>query len=663
MILGLITTALLFMTTWVLTRITRPSGMVEPLLTGILLLAVQIVVLGVVLSTFTVFNQIMIWAGAAVAWALIIGSAAWLIPAWRNSLRLEKPAIRIPLLFTEIWQADSRSKLILFPALATFVFLAALNLWLVVRLTPHEWDSMTYHLARVGYYLQHGTLAYYDATFWAQVVHPQNSAILLSFVMLVSDLNENLTQLVQYIAYGVCVIAVYGIGRQIGNTILESLFGALVFGLLIEGLLQATTTQNDMVIAATVGIATYHLFAARQAQWRTHLALAGLAIAFALGVKSAVLLAFPSLGLIAFYTIFRGQPFALASRRVAILGIATSLATLVVTLPVGYLENLRVFGNPLGPSGVRTAVSFEGMSLAAIAQEGTRNLVRYAYDFLSLDGMKGRMVYTFQQQARTFITSLIIGMGLDVAEGTRALFVLQKAPSAHEGFAYWGILGFGVVWLGVFILLLPRIGNADAKVLAVALLLFTLTQAFAGPYDPWRGRYFMTGAIFGTPAIGYLLRGRRYLLVMLYLTVLMGLGSYSAVQAIILRDNRPLISYTYETDTAAIPIESALVKDRLGQMSTQRGGYYEIIQAYESLVPQGATVAHLLPLEYYEYPFFGEHLNRRLIALNSFVKGHQPIPQEADYLLFAARQLPPEVGDVLLGTDKWSGEFYLRTLR
>jgi len=660
---GFLTIALLLLTTWLLTRFTRPSGVVESLLTGFLLVACQIVIIGVALSAGNVFNQHIAWAGGILAWGIVVGGAAWLIPAWRTTLRMDTTGAGVRRFFSDLAQADGRSKLILFPALATVLCLALLNLWLVFRLTPHEWDSMTYHLARVGYYLEHGNLRYYDATFWAQVVHPQNSAILLSFVMVMSDLNENLTQIVQYLAYGVCVVAVYGIGRQIGNSRIEALFSAVVFGLLIEGILQATTTQNDMVIAATIGIATYHLLAARQVRWQVHLALAGVAIAFALGVKSAVLVAFPSLALLAFYSAFKGQIISFGTRRIAILGGTTVLAALLVTLPVGYLENLRVFGNPLGPPTVRTAVSFEGMSPPAIIQEGTRNLVRYAYDFLSLDGMKGRAVYTFQQQVRSILTRPIAGMDLDVAEGTRALFVLQKAPSAHEGFAYWGILGFGVVWLGVFLVFLPRMGNTDAKVLGVALLLFTLTQAFAGPYDPWRGRYFMTGAIFATPAIGYLLRGRNYLVVTFYLTVLMALGSYSAVQAIILRDNRPLISYIYETDSAAIPIESALVKSRLGQMSTQRGGYYEIIQAYEALVPQGATVAHLLPLEYYEYPFFGDHLTRRLIPLNSFVNGHQPIPPEADYLLFAARQLPPEAGDVLLGTDKWSGEFYVRQLR
>lgn len=661
MFLGIITTALFLLTTWLLTRLTRSSGMVESMLTGVLLLAVQIVVAGVALSTFYLFNQTTAWMVSALAWAALMGGMAWFIPAWRKQLTLSRPAL--PLLLRELWHADGRAKAILFPACVTFLCLALLNLWLLFRLTPHEWDSMTYHLARVGYYLQHGTLRYYDATFWAQVVHPQNSAILLSFVMLMSGLNENLTQLVQYIAYGVSVLSVYGIGREIGNGRLEALWGAVVFGLLIEGLLQATTTQNDMVMAAMVGIATYHLFAARQERRHIHLSLAAIAIAFAVGVKSAVLLAFPSLGVLALYVMLRGQSFGVGMGRLAWGAAATALAALLVTLPVGYLENWRVFGNPLGPPTVRTAVSFEGLSPSAIVREGTRNLVRYGYDFLSLDGMKGRGIYIFQQQARSWLTTPIAGMGLDVAEGTRALFVLQKSPSAHEGFAYWGILGFSVVWGGVLLLLFPRIGTNDAKVLAIAFLLFTFAQAFAGPYDPWRGRYFMTGAIFATPAIGYLLRGRRYGVVTLYLTIMMALGSFSAWQAIILRDNRPLIRYTYETDTAAIPIESALAKERLAQLSTQRGGYYEIIQQYEALVPADATVAHLLPLEYYEYPFFGEHLTRRLIPLNSFVKGHLPLPPEADYLLFAARQLPPETGDILLGTDKWSGEFYLRKLR
>ncbi|MGA1871724.1 MAG: hypothetical protein ACMUJM_24615 [bacterium] len=50
------------------------------------------------------------------------------------------------------------------------------------------------------------------------------------------------------------------------------------------------------------------------------------------------------------------------------------LAVCIFGLPVGYLENYRHFGHPIGPQDVRKAHSFEGESIDYIARNGTKNL-------------------------------------------------------------------------------------------------------------------------------------------------------------------------------------------------------------------------------------------------------------------------------------------------
>ena len=65
-----------------------------------------------------------------------------------------------------------------------------------------------------------------------------------------------------------------------------------------------------------------------------------------------------------------------------------------------------------------------------------------------------------------------------------------------------------------------------------------------------------------------------------------------------------------------------------------------------------------LPEESDEYPLFEEGLTRRLIPINSFRLGRQPLPDVADYLLFSSAVTPVQPADVHLGED-----WYLRTLR
>ena len=96
----------------------------------------------------------------------------------------------------------------------------------------------------------------------------------------------------------------------------------------------------------------------------------------------------------------------------------------------------------------------------------------------------------------------------------------------------------------------------------------------------------------------------------------------------------------------------------MDQLTTNCRKYYEPVKRYEALVPPGATVAVCLLEDALEYPLFGEKLTRTLIPVNSFLKGLQPIPANADFLLFTSQILTPLRDDEFLG-ETW----YLRKLK
>jgi hypothetical protein len=86
-------------------------------------------------------------------------------------------------------------------------------------------------------------------------------------------------------------------------------------------------------------------------------------------------------------------------------------------------------------------------------------------------------------------------------------------------------------------------------------------------------------------------------------------------------------------------------------------------------VPDTATVALGTINDDFEYPLFGKNLTRKLIPINPFERGLQPIPKEADYLFFAKSVIKPLPTDLRLGTDTlrkdivYRGEdYYLRKL-
>ena len=74
----------------------------------------------------------------------------------------------------------------------------------------------------------------------------------------------------------------------------------------------------------------------------------------------------------------------------------------------------------------------------------------------------------------------------------------------------------------------------DARMLALAAVLFLFSQAYAGPYDPWRGRYFAIAAIFAVPIVGVCLQTQKRFL-RGYLVLIVLAGCVSAMTAVVLR--------------------------------------------------------------------------------------------------------------------------------
>jgi hypothetical protein len=100
----------------------------------------------------------------------------------------------------------------------------------------------------------------------------------------------------------------------------------------------------------------------------------------------------------------------------------------------------------------------------------------------------------------------------------------------------------------------------------------------------------------------------------------------------------------------------------------------DITKAYarfDSIVPRDAIVALATINDDYEYPLWGKEFRRKLVPINPFEKGLQPIPTEAGYLFFSKKVIKPLPNDIRLGTDTTLNEhiivrgedYYLRKLK
>ena len=648
-IIGFCTTAIL------IARAFKPASVPEFLLVGFTALSSIVITSGYILSSFDQLAVVAWWAALSVLWLIlsivILGSRGGNERTDVGSL-LQQSWMRIRLWYGNL---SIFEKGLLLPPLITLVLLGCINVMLVVFVAPHNWDSLAYHLPRMAYYLQHGNLNFFEANYPAQVVHPKNSTILFLYTYLVSGRNENLIQLVQYLSYWVSVVSVYGISRRLGGDITASVLSAAVFGLLIEGLMQAVTTQNDLIWIVFLAVATYALVSYRSESRREYLILGAVAIALSLGVKATSVLAIPSVMIVAVYALSAWKQPGRASRESAVLIVAAMAGLSLFALPAGYYGNIERFGNPVAPPQVISDDSFFGSDVGKVMKEGSRNVLRYSVDFISLDGLPPSGIPLKAHRLLRFLPVQVLklaGIAKDTSRPVPPGFDPQKVPAAHEDLSTWGALGFGLIWIAILkALLTAREGRT--RVLALSAMTYVLAQSFALPYSTWNERYFLFAAVVGAPTIIDIIGRTPNTLWRAYLAGVVLVGCMCAVSAVILRPVSDPRGHFKQQD-----IVSLLRRDRMHQLTTNLGKFLVPMQQFEERVSLTATVAVCLPPSGFEYPLFGEKLTRTLIPINSFVHGVQPVPKEASFIVFSSELMTP------LPEDEFLGEaYYLRRLR
>jgi hypothetical protein len=113
------------------------------------------------------------------------------------------------------------------------------------------------------------------------------------------------------------------------------------------------------------------------------------------------------------------------------------------------------------------------------------------------------------------------------------------------------LLGFALVWPVVLLCLLGVIRHPYARVFALAAMAFFILQAYARPYDIWRGRYSITAGLLAVPPLAFVFMPARRA-GRAYLAIVVALGSISAMTASLFR----LSSFVLPIDVGGRYIES-----------------------------------------------------------------------------------------------------------
>lgn len=424
------------------------------------------------------------------------------------------------------------------------VALALTTLVTALAAVPNTFDSMTYHLSRVAQWLQWRDVNPYPTHVLRQLHQaPWAEYAILHLQALAGT--DRAANLVQWLAFAGCAVGASRIAGQLGAGAPAQVAAAVYAATLPMALLQATSTQNDLVTAFWLTcFASLVLDAARAAPGASaalpaRLALllgaaAGLAV---LTKATAYLYAFP-------FVVWLGAALLAAGPRRAWRS-AALVALAGASLAAGHwARNASVYGSPLGPGaeGERLELGYamERHDPAALASNAVRNLAlhlgtpapsanglldaaaRGAHAALGVDPSDPRTTW----MARPFHVPPLsrheddAGNPLHLLLAAAALgaLVLRRRATASQVWAYAGALAAGAAlfvvllkwqpWgsrlqLPLFVLAAPLVAAALAPVAsprllraaAALLLAAALPWLLAGSPRPLVGR----GSVLTTP--------------------------------------------------------------------------------------------------------------------------------------------------------------------
>jgi hypothetical protein len=179
----------------------------------------------------------------------------------------------------------------------TLLPLVAANLAIAFTYEPNNYDSMTYHLPRVMYYLGHNSLAHFETADFRQVYYPFNFNLLQLFCLVYDAPVQSLTFL-NVAMWALAGVAVFRVARLGGCSFDASLLAGWLTVTSTEVLAQGTSTILDLPSATALICAVVFALRWRESLRTSDALLAAIAASMSAGTKLTVAFFGPSLALL-----------------------------------------------------------------------------------------------------------------------------------------------------------------------------------------------------------------------------------------------------------------------------------------------------------------------------------------------------------------------------
>lgn len=221
----------------------------EAVFRTIVLFEAIILIMTNVLSIFHILTRTV----SFIAWLLIILTFSVLYGKYKKDRTLEPLSQTLKKIFHQYQDKTSEKNsgknagisILFYGMLAILAVLSLVLLFGTIFTVPYNYDSMTYHLARIGYWIDHQSVAHYITNIDRQIYSPVLAEYNLLYIMLLSG-NDTFVNFLQYFSMFAAAYFIYHSARKLGTSKIFSFFGAFSFMMMPLTISQSITTQNDL---------------------------------------------------------------------------------------------------------------------------------------------------------------------------------------------------------------------------------------------------------------------------------------------------------------------------------------------------------------------------------------------------------------------------------
>ena len=487
--------------------LTRRTGIADHLL-GIYVLAFADIVL--VLELAGLLSAVGVYAVMALQ-ALVL---ACVLLLW---FQRGRPALLVPLARANLrgwwsrWRVIFRQPLLLLLAAAVgLVYLRHAQMVLV--LPVDSFDSLAYHLSRVGYWLQYGSYYPWPTAQLHQTIFPMNSELAVLWTILWWG-TDQLAGFTQWIAVPAIMLAIYGLVRLLGYSATRGAYAALLWTTLTQVIFQSWTAQNDLVISSFFAATVYFFLSGLQRDSSAALILSGISFGLAIGTKGTSFFMLPPLAIIVIVVCWLRwrQP---AFRHKMILWALTCASAILLLGSYSYVQNVLAFGHPFGPpwffehhsGGGQDGFADQIAHRAMLLQD---NAARYLYQLVDFSPLPLEVRSIIRPYRLAIFDRLYSGLGIDVENPdtiARPTFRLNDFDSFERGHYWFGPLA---------VLLMPvilyegyrglRTRDPVRIALAVIPVGFLLAHSATQGWTDSKGRYYLIPVSLAMPLMATLI--------------------------------------------------------------------------------------------------------------------------------------------------------------